>query len=412
MSNPTNNKTETKRRPPRLAVWIYRMLPTLIILGGIAIAAALILAAPEPERKPPPPLQSLVTISHPVLQDQPVIVRAMGTVLPSREVSIRPRVSGEVISTHPDFKEGTRFSKGDTLITIDPADYEIAITRADAQVARANYDYQLELGYQDVAKREWSLIREGRAASEREALLALRKPQLQNVQAGLASAQAELKQAQLNLARTEIKVPFNSQILTRQAEVGAVASTQEPVATLVGSDEYWVQVSIPIDRLRALPGFEDPEKHNIEATVFFSRDASRQWVGRVIRLLPALEQSGRMARLLVAIADPLDQNPDTPLLLSSYVYVELKGRPLPHTALLPRVALREGSTLWLATPENELEIRPVTVAWRDAEFVYISDGIAATDRVILSAVAIPVSGMPLVIQNDTHALPATTGADQ
>lgn len=387
------------QRPPRLALWLFRALPTVLIFGGIAAAVALVKMAPKPARKAPPPLQGLVSVAHPELADQPVIVQAMGTVLPAREVSLKPRVSGEVIWTHPEFKEGTRFAAGETLIRIDPVDYTIAIARAEAQLARADFEYQRELGYQDVAKREWALIREGRPASEREALLALRQPQLKSVQAGLASARADLQQAELNLARTEIKVPFNAQLRMRNAEVGSLIGTQEPVATLVGSDEYWVRVSIATDRLRALPGLGDPEAKAIEATVALSRDGTRHWQGTVIRLLPDLEQNGRMARLLVAIPKPLDQHPDTPLLLGSYVYVELKGRRLAHTARFPRAVLRDGNALWLANAEQKLEIRPVTVAWRDAESVYISDGLSVVDRVILSDLALPVAGMPLVIQN-------------
>jgi RND family efflux transporter MFP subunit len=305
-----------------------------------------------------------------------------------------------VVWTHPEFKEGARFGQGEVLVRIDRADYEIALARAKGRVATANYEYQIELGRQDVARREWGLIRDGRPASDREEHLALRKPQLQNVEAGLASARAELKQAELNLERTELKSPFNALLRTRQTEIGSVVNLQEPVATLVGTDEFWVQVAIPVDRLGVLgdlgPGAGEP----VTATVRLSGNGGSSWSGRVIRLLGDLEPSGRMARILVAVPDPLDQHTGLPLLLGSYVRVDLEGEQLERVVVLPRSALREEDRLWLVGADETLEIRPVEVAWRDAASVYIGGGLAAGERVILTDLAIPVPGMPLMIQDD------------
>jgi RND family efflux transporter MFP subunit len=392
--NESHDHQSTATQPPgKSRRRLFRILPPALVILGLVGAVILVRTAPRAERKQPPPMRSLVRVVQPEPSDQPVIVRAMGSVIPAREVDLKSRVTGEVIWTHPEFKEGARFKEGELLVRIDPADYEIALARAKGQVAQANFEYQIELGRQDVARREWNLIGKDRPASEREEYLALRQPQLQNVQAGLASARAALKQAELNLARTELSTPFNALLRHRQTEVGSVANLQEPVAALVGTDEFWVRVSIPVDRLGVLGDLQQP------ATIYLSRDRSVSWRGRVIRLLGDLEQNGRMARLLVSVPDPLDQHPDTPLLLGSYVHVDLEGERLEKVVVLPRSALREGNHLWLAAADDTLEIRPVDVAWRDTESVYIAGGLARGERVILNDLAIPVSGMPLIIRN-------------
>ncbi len=373
---------------------MYRFLPLALIIGAIIGAVILVKTAPRPARQQPPPLRSLARVIEPEPNNQPVIVRTMGVVIPAQEIDLEPLVGGEVVWVHPQFEEGARYQEGEVLVRIDPADYEIALAMAEAQVARANYEYELELGRQDVARREWKLIREDRPASPREETLALRKPQLENVEAGLASARAAREQAELNLERTHLKSPFNALLRQRLTEIGSVVNPQEAVATLVGTDAFWVQVAIPVDRLGALENFEGP------ATIRLAGNNPTRWRGTVIRLLGDLEQSGRMARLLVAVPQPLDQYPAMPLLLGSYVHVDLEGRQLEQVMVLPRSALREEDRVWLATAEDTLEIRAVEVAWRDNESVYISGGLAAGERVIVTDLAIPVAGMPLIVQDN------------
>ncbi len=388
--DPPVTQPPTRQFPRRL----YLLLPPLLILAAMIGAVMLVKTAPRAERQPPPPMKSLVRVIQPQAGNQPVIVRAMGVVIPAREIDLEPLVGGEVIWVHPEFKEGARFDAGEVLVRIDPADYRIALAVAKAQVARADYEYQLELGRQDVARREWDLIGKDRPASPREESLALRKPQLRNVEAGLASARAASDQARLNLDRTNLKAPFNALLRRRLTEIGSVVNPQEPVATLVGTDVFWVQAALPVDRLGALENYRGP------ATIRLNSHPPTAWRGTVIRLLGDLEPDGRMARLLVAVPQPLDQHPALPLLLGSYVHVDLEGRQLEQVMVLPRSALREGERLWLASREDTLEIRPVDVAWRDSESVYVAAGLVAGERVIVTDLAIPVVGMPLIVEDD------------
>jgi multidrug resistance efflux pump len=123
-------------------------------------------------------------------------------------------VSGEIVKIHPEFTEGGFLKKDTRIIQIDPQDYELALARKRSAVTDAEYALKLELGHQQVAKREWDLLNQGKPAQDIEKELALRQPHLSKVRADLSATEAELKAAMLDLERTHITAPFNAMMLS------------------------------------------------------------------------------------------------------------------------------------------------------------------------------------------------------
>ena len=107
-----------------------------------------------------------------------IVVTAMGTVIPDREIVLKPRVSGEIVEIHPEFTEGGILKKGMKVLQIDPKDYELNLAQKQSAVTDAEYALKLELGHQEVAKREWELLNGTNPAQDMEKELALRKPHL------------------------------------------------------------------------------------------------------------------------------------------------------------------------------------------------------------------------------------------
>jgi RND family efflux transporter MFP subunit len=229
--------------------------------------------------------------------------------------------------------------------------------------------------------------------------LALRKPHLEKARADLAAADADLKQAKLDLARTRVVSPFNAIVRSERVEVGSVVTAQEALAELVGTDAYWVKASIPVDRLNWIRTPRKAGESGSPARVFHGdRQIS---TGRVIKLLSDLESEGRMARILVEVDDPLGLNSDqsnlTPLLIGEYVRVEIGGRELEDVYRIPRSALRDNERIWLADENGRLEIREVDTLWRDADSVLVRDGLSPGELLITSDIAAPVAGMTLTV---------------
>src|SRR5690606_15586491 len=169
---------------------------------------------------------------------------------------------------------------------------------------------------------------------------------LKRAEALIRRAESQIAIAQLNLERTSIVAPFNAMVLDESVETGQLVEPGTVVATLVGTDEFWVQASVPTDQLHHIRLPRDGEP-GAQASVFLELGEGRQVEhrGRVLRLLSDLEPSGRMARVLISIPDPLGLETterSTPLLLGSYVRVEIDAGSLDGVLAIDRAALRKG----------------------------------------------------------------------
>ena len=384
---------------------VYFPIPFIIIAIGVVAAYFLFTTSPQPNKITPQKAVPQVRIEEIHLQKQMVTVTAMGTVIPARKLELKSKVSGEIVEIHPEFVDGGFIRKGEVLLQIDPADYELMVAQKKSKVVEARYALKLEMGHQEVAKREWELLNGGQKASDLDLELALRKPHLDKARADVAAAAAELKQARLDLNRTKISAPFNGIVLSKNVEKGTQVGVQESLAELVGTDEYWIQVSIPVDRLG---WFDIPRRVKEKgAPVVIRSDSNSEIYGQVIKLLGDLEEEGRMARILVSVVDPLglkkgggDQKP---LLIGQYVRVQIAGKELEKAARIPRSALRGGKLVWLVGEDGKLLTREVEVAWREEETLLIREGLKNGDRLVVTEMAAPEEGMLVQVISEPSA---------
>lgn len=382
--------------------WAVNLCLCLVIIAvGLGLSEVIKKTSPKAQKRAPerniPRVETLALFPG----DHQVSVNAMGSVVPAREMTLKSRVPGQVESIHPEFIIGGFIGQGDRILKIDPQDYRLALARKESQLSNAQYELKVEMGYQEVAQREWALLNSGKPADPADVELALRKPHLAKAQSDLAATRAELEQARLSLSRTDITASFNSVVRAKYVEVGSQISTQDVLADLVGTDEYWIRVSLPVDRLRWIRIPANRSETGAQATVHYR---GHQRTGQVIRLLGDLEPQGRMARILVSVKDPLGLNegePDRPsLLIGEYVRVEIQGDRLADIYRIPRTALRDNSTIWLVATDDTLLVKPVDTVWRDDRFVLIDDHINPGDRLVISDLATPVAGMPVEVTNN------------
>jgi RND family efflux transporter MFP subunit len=396
---------------------VMTLFVCLLILGvGIAGATYFKRTAPKARKRPPITMTPLVQVKRIYPGTHRVKVPAMGTVIPAREMILKAHVSGEIVAIRPEFVEGGILDEGDEILRIEPADYELKAVQKQSQVADATYALKLEMGYQDVAKREWELLKGSKPASAIDVELALRKPHLEKARADLAAAEAELEQAMLDLARTKISAPFNAIIRTKSVEKGSYVSTQEQLAELVCTDEYWIRVSIPVDRLKWISIPKNAGEKGAKVRILY-RNGS-ELPGRVIKLMGDLEKEGRMARVLVCVRDPFGlKTPGRdrpPLIIGEYVSIEMEGRQLDNIYAIPRTALRDNVSIWIAKDDGKLEIQDVNTVWRNAQTVLVRDGLKPGDRLIISNLPAPVDGMSVKVQDsqpdNKNTLPETNSS--
>lgn len=378
-----------------------------VIVAAIGIAILLVFTTPKAGRRHPHkkmnPLVSVISVRP---ETHTVTVRVMGTVVPAKELTLKSRVTGEIVRMHPEFTEGGLLHKGEEILRIDGQDYRLIVAQKHSAVADARYALKLEMGRQEIARREWQLLNGDNPTPAEDAELALRKPHLEKAQSDLIAAEAELEAARLQLARTKIYAPFNAIVRSTSVQQGSQVTPQENIATLVNTDIYWIQASIPVDQLKwiDIPGREASIGSEVE--VRYQNGAVR--TGRVIKLLSDLEKQGRMARLVIQITDPLSlASPDAEapaMLIGEYVQADIRGRQIPDAYRIPREALRERSRVWIVGTDDTLDIREVHVVWRDTQSVILKQGLTPDERVVVSDLATPVEGMAIDIDSTDKPL--------
>ena len=380
----------------------------LVVLVALGAAVGLYMNSPKTMKKKPErpiPLVQTVAISP---RSEQVYIEAFGTVIPAKQVALRSEVEGRIIRKNEELIPGGIISKGELVVQIDPLDYQLLVNQRETEVADARYSLDLEEGQQTIAKGEWQLLEEDVVATQAGKSLALREPHLRFVKAKLRAAESRLAAAKLAVKRTTINAPFNGLVLDSFVEQGQLISSQTELADLVGTDQFWVQVSIPVSRLSRIQFPENGGQAGASAKIIFENDDGTQISrpGTMFKLFGELDSQSRMARVLVAIDDPLSLKKNTKgnlagspgdgkILLGSYVKAEINAGTLDNVYVVPRQAVHEGDIIWLLNSENRLVTMEVDIVWRRQDEMLIKGDLHGSERLIISRLQSPLPGTTL-----------------
>src|SRR5215510_5446728 len=164
---------------------------------------------PVSNSAPPPPQ---VTIALPLQKTITEWDEYTGRFVATAAVEVRARVSGYIDSIK--FKDGQIVKQGDSLFVIDPRPYRLAVEQAKADLERAQA--KLEIANLDL-ERATPLVR-SQTLTGRE--FDTRQSTQKDAAAGVASSQAALKQAELNLEWSEVRAPIAGRASDRRVDVG------------------------------------------------------------------------------------------------------------------------------------------------------------------------------------------------
>jgi RND family efflux transporter MFP subunit len=365
-----------------------------VIVASVVIAGVLVATKQEPPRAEKPLEGSLVDVIQIGTSRHSVDLHAKGTVVPAMEITLQPEVGGLVTWQSAELVPGGRFKKDQPILKVDPRDYKLAVESAKSQVRSARLELTLERRRGEVAKREWESFGKMDATDEQRAL-AQREPQLEAMRLALRAAQSSLDKATLDLKRTTLRAPFNAMVVSESVDPGQLISPQTTVARLVGTDEYHVQVSVPVASLRTIRARDGEEPGSPATIVQRVGGGTIERRGEVIRQLPDLDPGGAMARILVRIENPLGEKGELPLLLGSFVDVATEAQPINDAIRVPRVALRNGRNVYVMNEKDLLEIREVDIAWSEPDSVLVTGGLRPNERVVVSRIATPIPNMLL-----------------
>jgi RND family efflux transporter MFP subunit len=375
-----------------------------ILLAGVIITILIFNTEPKAVREGATKQTAMLVQTIPAERGnfRPVIT-ATGVVRAEKDIMLSPLVDGEVIEVSQAFTPGGFVNEGDVLLRIDPADYRNELLLRESELHQQQASYDVEMGLQNVARKDYELF-EDTLTGENLALV-LREPQLKAAEARLEAAEAAVAQAKLNLERTVIKAPFDAHIIDRLTNLGSLVSTGEPLAQLVGIQTYWVEVSIPLSKIRWLSFPEAGQGKGSEVRIR-NRAAwpdSLYRIGHIDKLIGTLESQTRMARVLVEVDDPLAHiNPSEykpPLMIGAFVEVRLEGIELTNVIRLGREFVRKDETVWVKK-DGKLEIREVEILLTDRDYAYIKAGLEEGDEVVTTNLSTVREGAPLRLESE------------
>ncbi len=389
----SNDKQNEKR-----AGWFYKAAPVALLVVGIATAWYLMNTAPRAGTVKAEPKARLVNVAVIEAGNFLPVVSVSGEVKAAQKMSLYPQVNGRVEALGKGLLPGSIVKADEELITLDAIEYELAVREKQVALDKATAELQQEEGQQAIARREYALMGQKLAASD-EALV-LRKPQLAVANAAVDSARVQLEQAQLDLDRTVVKAPFKAQISSRNIELGSEVNTGTALMELVSTDEFWLEVSVPLEQLQWIVFPADGRSGStvkVTNEAAWGVDSSRE--GQVLSLLPELESGSRMARVLISIKDPLAQLPKNQgksrVLVNDFLQADIEGQLTDNLVSVPREWLRDGDHVWLINAQGALEIRKVDVRFRGRDKVLLSSGLNTGERLVTTMLPVAVEGMPL-----------------
>ena len=366
-----------------------------IVLGIVFIAAiATLKPAPEKAKRPPPPLLIVDVITAAPQHLRPQVL-SQGTVAPKREIDLISQVSGKVIAVADDYGNGSFFRSGDQLIQIESDEYQFAVVRAKAQLAKALEQVALEKGRSRQAKREWRDLGDRTANA-----LFLREPQLAAAEATLESARADLDKANLDLSRTQIVTPFQGRIRQTFVDLGQFVGPGARIAKIYSTDV--VEVRLPLsDRqvsLIDLPvNFEDAATANYPNVTLRSTVGDRhyEWNGKIVRTESSIDIQSRMTYAVAEIQNPFKEDPNSdrhPLSIGMFVEAEIEGRSIANAVPLPKQIIYRGDEILVLNANNEIAMQKLTIVQSDGDSVVAVD-IPSGTRVVGTRIGLPVPGM-------------------
>ncbi|MEZ5473362.1 MAG: efflux RND transporter periplasmic adaptor subunit [Marinicella sp.] len=395
-----------------------RIPPPLIVLVIAAVAVWLIFANKPVARKfdQASAHQLKTEVIKPQSMTYEVWVPSYGIVQPKTQSLVIAQVSGQVIKVSDQFRDGAFFEQGDVLLEIDDADYVAQLTIARAELKQAEFTYQDELARAEIALKDWKKL----GNTTQPPSLVAREPQLNSSLSNLEASRAKVKQAELNLKRTQIKAPFAGRVLSLDVNVGQVVNNGSTLGSIYAVDA--VEVRLPLKQ-SDLVHLNLPETYRdldlLEAIphpkVKLSAKAANQthsWEGELVRVEGTIDAQTRQLYVVAEVNDPYKFKADgtPPLKIGQFVNAEIQGKALSDVVIIPRSAVYASNYINVVDGEV-LSRKYITQLWQNDTEVIVPNEFATNQLISITPLGDVVSGTLVEVVNDVQGAAQTDGSD-
>lgn len=357
-------------------------------------------------------------------------------------------VSGKIVNVNENLKKGYFIKKDEILFQIDTTSYGLAETRGVADVmnvdakirelAQSQKNTQRLLaiekkslasagqelkrkrelfknGYisnSDLEKEERTFLSHQTTMNNLQNTLDLIPSQKKALLAQKKSGESTVTERRLDVARTEIRAPFDCRLSVVNVELHQFAAAGTILVEAESVDRAEIPVSLTPKSFMTLlprqyggsigqmPDMETLRRAiGIKARVRLPMDGEFpiEWDGSFSRTSESMDLKTGALTIYITVDKPYENvipGKRPPLVTNMYVQVELKGRPLPDRFVVPRSAVHD-KNVYICTLENRLEIRPVDVEFYMADMAVLNKGIKEGETLVLADLMPAIQGMLL-----------------
>lgn len=304
-------------------------------------------------------------------------IATTGTVSPVQGVTVSAEVGGRV--TQIDFESGAAVAAGDILLQLDTAseDAQLASAEATAALAKADLARVRELGKRKLTSQET----------------------IDSAEAKAKETVAQVGNIRALIAKKTVRAPFGGRLGLRLVNLGQILSEGDPIVSLQTLDPIHVDFSIPQQEIGRL-------KHGMKVRATADAAPEETFSGEIIAVNPEVDPDTRNVRVRALVA-----NPDEKLHAGMFARVEVvlpdKQSVLPIAATAVLYAPYGDSVFVVESHKNDqageteqvLRQQFVRLGRARGDFVDVTDGLKAGERVVTSGVFKLRTGMKVVIDN-------------
>jgi membrane fusion protein (multidrug efflux system) len=358
-----------------------------------------------PQQRPAPQ----VTVMTVTPQAIPYSASFVAQTESSRQVDIVARVSGFLDRIA--YSEGELVKEGQLLFQIDPKPFEAQLESAKGELlaqqarhttAAANLSRVKPLAQQNALSQADLDKAQGEFDASRAAVF---------------SAQAKVKEAELNLGYTTIRSPvtgFSGRALQRQgAYINAVGDSAK-LSFVAAVEPMWVNFSMSQNQLAQIRDLVQkgqlvpPKNQDYQVELVLSDGKPYAYTGRINFADPTFSQDTGSFQVRAVLP-----NPKRELRPGMFVTANVKGGTRPNAVIVPQLAVQQGSkghVVYVIKQDGTAELRPVLVGdYSGEQGILIASGLQAGDRVVVDGALKVVPGQPVKIVEAGAAGPGKAG---
>lgn len=374
--------------------WLYRPVSAILLpLLACSVAGC---GKPKPA-PPPPPAVEVVTVMQ---QDVPVYMEWVASMDGSVNATIRPQVTGYLISQN--YREGDVVKKGQLLFQIDPRVFQAALDQAKGQLAQQEARWTTA----KANLRRVKPLAAQNAVSQKDLDDATGTEQ--STHAAVIAARAEVEKARLDMGFTRVTSLIDGVAGIAKAQIGDLVGPGQIGELTTVSNVDPIKVYVPISEQQYLEAAERRKKSAETATLELILSDGRTFPHKGEFAFADREVDPKTGTIKVAALFP---NPGNLLRPGQYARVRAMIGVERNALLVPQRAVAEmqGKTLVAVVGAgNKVSIRPVEVGQRSASLQVITKGLRPGERIVAEGIqkvkeGIPVTPKPFVPENRTGA---------